>query len=457
MSHAPLNRRDFLHLAGAGLLVTTFADKLSGAAHPPASATTGPVVISTEASGRATGYAEASKIITAAGRTHVAWLDADDKNFRVRVRSLDHRTGRWSPVTDIGAAHDNHGGPALTIDSRGYLHIVYFPHHRPFRYRRSLRPHDTSAWTPEIQFGESLSYPVLLVAPDDTLIMTCRRYYEAKDHLNELELWKKPADGPWARQRVVLRSRHLDYVHFQDSLAWGSDHRTIHLSCRIYETNPVKGEAPIETLGYLCSPDAGVTWQRLDGSPVALPANADTVEILAHGGATTGRTLYAGALAVDPKGIPHLLHSIRENGIGRTYLATPAPDGSWTRRDLQNFLPPAWRDHDFVMIGAITFSTSGRATIIGTLAKLGPGEIDWAHPSNEIVRLWSDDHTRTFQSEVLGPLDPQTPHWLPNLERPTGHHAIPEEPGIIYLAGGGGSGLKDLALNNQVWWRPRNV
>jgi hypothetical protein len=456
MPPVPLHRRDFLALTGAGILSTALGGKLSGAT-PAASPAVGPDVLSHEGSGRATGYAEAPKIITAAGRTHVAWLDADAENFRVRVRTLAHDTGQWSPAYDIGAAHDNHGGPALTIDSRGYLHLVYFPHHRPFRYRRSLRPHDASAWGPEIQFGESLSYPVLLVAPDDTLILTARRYYEANDRPNEVELWRKPAAGDWERHGIIIRSRHLDYAHFQESLAWGPDHRTIHLSCRIYETNPQNGAPPIETLGYLRSPDAGVTWQRLDGSPVALAATADTVEILAHGGAATGRTLYAGALAVSPQGVPHLLHSIRETGVGRTYLATPHADRSgWLRRDLHEFLPAAWRDHDLVMVGAITFSASGRATIVATLAKLAPGESDWGHPSTEIVRLWSDDGTRTFRSEVLTPTDPKQPHWLPNLERPTGHHAIPEEPGIIYLAGDAGAGLKDLALHNQVRWRPRN-
>jgi hypothetical protein len=451
MSAPLIPRRNFLQLAGVGILAATLSDKLVAAAKTAQLPI--PFVLSNEGSGRATGYGEASKIITAAGKTHVAWLDATAETFRVRVRTLDLATNRWSPTVDIGPAHDNHGGPALTIDSQGYLHIVYFPHHRPFHYRRSLRPHDASAWSPEIIFGESLSYPVLLCAPDDTLIMTCRRYYEGNDQPNEVELWKKPAKGEWARQRVLLRSRHLDYAHFQDALAWGEDHRTIHLSCRIYETNPVKGAKPIETLGYLRSPDMGITWQKLDGSPVALPATADTVEILGHGGGDTGRTLYAGALAVSPQGVPHLLHSIRENGVGHTYLATPLADHSgWSRRDLHEFLPTAWRDHDLVMTGAITFSASGRATIIATLAKLGPGEVDWGHPSTEIVRLWSDDDTRTFKSEVLTPTDPKQPHWLPNLERPTGHHAIPEEPGIIYLAGGAGAGLKDLALNNQVWW-----
>jgi hypothetical protein len=68
--------------------------------------------------------------------------------------------------------------------------------------------------------------------------------------------------------------------------------------------------------------------------------------------------------------------------------------------------------------------------------------------------LWSDDALETFRSEVLGPLDANVPHWLPNLERPTGHHAIPAEPGIIFTSGSGGAGLDELRLNNEVWWRP---
>jgi len=449
------DRREFVRRASVGALAAALATRLPGATTREICGAD-PVVLSGAGSGRATGYGEASKIITLGDRTHVVWLDAEPAGFRVRGRTLDRRTGQWSETVTIGEAFDNHGGPGLTVDHEGYLHVVYYPHHRPFRYRRSTRPNDLSAWEAEIQFGESLSYPVLLCAPDGTLILTCRRYYEANDRLNELELWKKPPGRDWQRQGVVMRSRYLDYVHFQESTAWGPDHRTIHLSCRIYETNPRSGAPALETLGYLVSPDAGATWSRLDGAPVALPASAETVDVLLRSGGDTGRVAIAGALAVSPAGVPHLLHSVREHGTARTFLATPAPGGGWTRRDLQEFLPAAWREHDFIMTGAITFSASGRATIVGTLVKMTANESDWAHPSSQVVRLWSDDGTRTFRSEVLEPLAGHGPHWLPNLERATGHHAIPETPGIIYTAGSGGTGLNERTLNNQVWWRPSN-
>lgn len=450
-----MKRRAFLAAVGSGFVGTTLARHAFAAERARAACA---FLLSSAGCGRATGYAEASKIVTVGDRTHVAWLEATPDGFRVCIRTLDRRRGDWSPTEIVGGAQDNHGGPGLTVDSKGFLHLLYGPHHEPFRYRRSQRPNDASAWEPEIRFGDELSYPVLLCAPDDRLLMTTRRSHgdKVKDKVTpwEVELWRKPADGPWRRDRVLLRSRFGDYAHFQESLAWGPDHRTIHLACRIYETTSRPGEAPLETLGYLISPDSGRTWHRGDGAPVSLPATAESVDVLAAGGGATKRTLYSGSIAVDRRGVAHQLYSLRENGAAHSFLVTRRPGERPSRRDLNASLPERFRDWDLVMPGGMTFSASGRATIVATLAKPGTGESDWAHATNEVVRFWSDDDTRTFRSEVLGPVDPATPHWLPNLERPTGHHAIPDEPGIIFQSGGGGDGLNELTLNNGVWWRP---
>lgn len=450
-----LNRRDFIALAAGAAAASSFR---SNAAVPASHALARPFLVTSAGCGRATGYAEASKIVTVGQRTHVAWLDADEEGFWVRIRTLDRGTGTWSPATTVGTAHDNHGGPGLTVDSKGYLHLVYFPHHQPFRYRRSQRPNDASAWEPEIRFGDELSYPVLLCASDDTLLMSARRSHqrppETKHQPWELEWWAKPAGGNWRRERTVLRSRHTAYTHFMESLAWGSDGKTIHLGCRIYETTGRKDETPLQTIGYLRSPDAGKTWCRADGARVTLPATAETVDVLASGGGDTQRTLSSGAMAVNRDGVPHLLYSLREGNSAHTWLATSESGGGWTRRDLHEFLPPSLRDWDLVAPGGMTFSASGRATIVATLAKLGPGETDWAHATNDIARLWSDDGCRTFQSEVLGPAGAKRPRWMPGIERPTGHHPIPHQPGILFTAGSGGAGLTERTLNNEVWWAP---
>ncbi len=153
-----MNRRTFLVGLGA---TTVFRgqghEKGGGEAEP-----SGLLLLSREGSGRATGYAEANKIVTVGLRTHLAWLDSPKTGFKVRIQTLDHQLGVWSPVYEIGEAHDNHGGPALTRDEEGYLHLVYFPHHHSMRYRQSSRPNDASEWTEEIRFGENLTYPTLL-------------------------------------------------------------------------------------------------------------------------------------------------------------------------------------------------------------------------------------------------------------------------------------------------------
>ena len=106
----------------------------------------------------------------------------------------------------MGEAYDNHGGPALALDSKGYLHIVYYPHHHPFRYRRSKRPNDASEWGPEEQFGTKCTYPTLLCGPDNSLYLTCR---ESDVNPWAVNLYKKAPDRSWAEVGPLLRAQRI--------------------------------------------------------------------------------------------------------------------------------------------------------------------------------------------------------------------------------------------------------
>jgi hypothetical protein len=398
----------------------------------------------------------------------VVWLDAGKEGFRVRGRTLDRATGKWSDIVTIGEAQDNHGGPGMTVDSKGYLHILYYPHHGMFRYRRTVRPNDISEWTPETKFGEELSFPTLICASDDTLFLSARRGnlndkgQHSADSRVEQELWTKAPGGEWTRKSTILRSRHPDYAQFATTMAWGPDGKTIHVSTRVAEGNSMKITKPIRTVAYMVSHDLGETWTRADGTPIALPANVDTLDTLANDGGPTGPVLDSGPLAVSKDGVPYLVYSANLPGVSRFYLASPAPGLGWTRRDLTPYLPEAVRgwDINMAMGGGITFSESGRATIV--VAVLNPPKEErsllkyWGHRSCEVVRLWSDDGMKTFQSEVLGTIDPNRAHWLPNIERATGHNRVPDPAGVIFTDGPSGGGLKDLELHNGVRWQPSN-
>jgi len=410
------------------------------------------LLLSTEGCGRATGYAEANKIVTANGKTHVAWLDSSSAGFRVRIRTLAHETGRWSPVYTIGEAYDNHGGPAVAIDSRGFLHVAYYPHHHPMRYRRSRRPHDASEWTEVERFGTRCTYPTLVVGPDDSLYLTCRES-TGKQWVANLYV-RKPA-GAWRRVGSVLRSRFTGYAHFQEALAWGPGHKTLHLSCRIYE-GP---NGRCQTVGYLRSRDFGRSWRRADGQAVTLPATAETVDVIHRLGEAAsvagGQSVRCGAVAISAWGVPHILYSTADAAGGDLLLAWPGADGRWRRRSIGEQLAGALGGWLAKMPGGLSFDAEGRLWAVATMCRPGPDRKGglWGHPTNEVAWLRLGEGGKMTGAALLTVPDAARARWLPNVERPTGFNRV-ERPGILYTDGPRGGKNTERLANTVYWVRP---
>ena len=410
-----------------------------------ASADTDPFVLSNQGCGRATGYAEANKIVSTGNMMHVAWLDSAGEGFSVCVRSYDHRTQTWSPTVVVGDGHDNHGGPALTMDSEGYLHIVYFPHHHAMRYRCSTLPNDSSEWEPETSFGERLTYPTLVCGPDDTLYCTCRRSYEHKPW--QVELWKKAKDSEWVQVTTLLSSRHLGYAHFQESLCWSPLDQSLHLACRYHEKSDGKAYGRLQAIGYLRSNDFGETWTSWKGSKISLPATADDLQPLVQGGLEVGRVLRAGHIGVSNVGLPHIAYSLEIDGKGEAFLARPDDQGEWHSISLKSFLPDAYRNWSMIMPGGIVFDQKNRMYIVAQIHQAGSAQ-SWGHPTNEIVRLRGDAKGEDFDCSLLSNSNAGIPHWLPSMERPTGHNFIQGAPAVAFTAGKAGKGNSDILSND---------
>ncbi len=431
-----MRRRDFLKalpLAAAGAC----AFKTNGLAAAPDRPS--PFLLSNQGCGRATGYAETNKIVTLDGKTHVAWLDSVDGTFPVRIRTLDRNSGNWSATYTVGNAYDNHGGPALTLDSQGYLHIAYHPHHHPFRYRRSKRPNDASQWGPEEQFGTKCTYPTMLCGPDDSLYLTCR---ESDVNPWVVNLYKKPAGGTWKKIGPLLRAQRKGYSHYQEALVWGPDFRTIHLSCRIYDG----GQARV--VGYLRSPDAGKSWQRYDGTPVELPATAETVTAIASEKELKG--LRCANIAVDNDGKPHLLYCAASPAPSRAWIARPDDSGVWQSLSLQEAASTLPIKGGLTLPGCMTFDAENRLHAAMSIINPPEGESTWGHASNEVVLIQSSDQGRSFSARLVADPDSAASRWLPNLERPTGHNRV-ESPGLIYTSGPPGEKNTDM-ISNEVYW-----
>ena len=406
-------------------------------------------LLSTNGCGRATGYCLSHKIVTVGEKTHVGWLDSmADEGFVVRVRTLDRSTGVWSPTFTVGEAFDNHGGPALTVDHRGFLHILYYPHQHPFRYRRSTRPNDASEWEDEIRFGEGLTYPTLLCGPDDTLYLTCRNSAVEK---GQLELWTKPPQGRWTKQNVLAKVRFSGYSAFSEVLHLDPRELMLHLACRFHENSDRDAYGRLQRIGYMRSPDFGKTWQRSDGTALETPVTAETIETLATGGVNFNRVMNVGDVSVDGNGTPHVIYSVKEGLRSVTTLAVLREPGRWEQKSIASLLPDDRRDMSLANACGLVFAPGGEMTVTAHSQQLAAGDEEWGHASNEVVQLVSSDRGATFQFHQVSPPNPKASHWLANVERPGLFHSRSSEPGLIYTEGPPGPHLKDI-LSNEVWW-----
>jgi hypothetical protein len=440
-----MRRRTFLRDLAVGAAGVTWMASRARTASAADSKQAERFKLSDHGCGRATGYAETNKIITLGDKTHVAWLDSQDKGFHVRVRTLDRPTGRWSPTYTVGKAFDNHGGPALAADSKGHLHIVYYPHHHPFRYRRSTRPNDASQWEAEVQFGKRCTYPTLVVGRDDTLYLTCRESSKTEPWV--VNLYVKRPDGGWRGPRTIMKASGPAYAHFQEALAWGPDHRTLHLSTRMY-----RGTA--HTVAYMQSADLGKTWRRFDGRPIKLPATSSTIDVIAQNHTKRDLGYRCGSIAVDAAGTPHVLYSqIRPHPPG-VWIATPGKNGEWHKRSLVPDVAKALPGWFATMPGGMAFGKDRRIFVALTVTPIdllkNPEYKAWGNSQHEVLWLESCDRGKTFAGKMVSKLDSTRAHWLPNVERPTGHNQV-GVPGLIYTAGGPGEKNTQVVSNGVHW------
>ena len=170
-----------------------------------ATAETHRALISEIGSERATS-GNGNKIVTFDGKTHIVWQDSIDEGYFARVRTLRNASGEWSPIYTLGKGRDNHARPTITVDSKGYLHVIIGGHHSGLQYRRSVRPNDASEWTPVEAFGKT-TYPLLICGPDDTLYLTGRHDAGWKG----IDFYARPPGKKW-QHRGLLVTKQKRYL-----------------------------------------------------------------------------------------------------------------------------------------------------------------------------------------------------------------------------------------------------
>ena len=382
--------------------------------------------LSTTGSTRGTAYTMSNKIVTLGSRTHVAWLDAVSKTT---VATYDNEKHEWLGQWLVGEGHDNHGGPALTADSQGYLHIVFGPHGGEFQYFRSARPNDASEWVSMGLFGVTGTYPSLVCDSDDTLHCT----YRGLTVPLKLTYQRHPLNGEWSEPVALVEAAVPDgYTQYTNALAVGADD-SLHLVFHVYDLHPAAGKA----VGYLRSTDAGDSWALADGTPVDLPFSPKKPGMVEQGPELDMR---ACNVALSPEGHPYF--------IAAHFETTPSLTRLW------HWDGQAWQSTD--LTPAIQEQLPGGGTSRGTLSFDASGGL-WvaleAGGKNEegdsiswIAVLYSADRGETFAAVLASPPSPggDVRNWYPSLERQTNHHEV-GVPHLVYTCGVKGKDNSDPA------------
>ncbi len=417
-----------------------------------------------------------NKIITYRGKTHVAWLDSTEEGFVAVVRTLDRSTWKWSPTYTLGKVPDDHGRPALTIDSRGYLHAVYGIHHDQVPYRRSKRPNDASEWSDVEIFGGGLTYPTFVCGPNDELYLTGRFGWKG------VRLYVKPPDENWIdRDLIITRSADcFSYAAFHEGLAWGPDHRTLHLSCQFFQGKSKKTLhwGTVKSVNYMVSRDFGHTWERADGSRIDIPATVSTMDVHAADESFDPKPglRNTGAIVVDSKNRPYVLYYRNTpSKPGQVFLVTLDHEDRWQHLPLQAALDKFYSGWAVVDCRAgLTITADDRICMALTLAPIKHPDAHWdgkpleryfhepAYWQNFFPKIrracWleSSDGVRTFFSKDVLPENSNVAHLQQSIEMPTGFNTIPAafSPGLLYHTGVS-TNPDGCLINNDVYFVQR--
>jgi hypothetical protein len=169
------------------------------------------------------------------GKTHIAWGEAtppesDIPGVPAMVATYDHTTGTLGEPELIGYGpppNDIHNTPSITIDSKGYLHVLTGTHGATFRYAQSLEPDDASGgFTDPKPVGEDLrqTYIGMVCDENDNLHLVFRiwrrddgLYFPDGIYAN-LGYQTKPHDGDWSDVTILVAAAFSEYSIFYHRL-----------------------------------------------------------------------------------------------------------------------------------------------------------------------------------------------------------------------------------------------
>jgi hypothetical protein len=214
-----------------------------------------------------------NSLVTQGDTQYVAYYDAQ-RYLVLGKRALGAtqwtvRRSAWQ-----GNAADAHNAISIMVDGAGYLHVSWDHHNNALRYARGVAPGSLELGPKQSMVGvdeAEVSYPEFYRLPNGNLLFFYRLGGSGRGDLiiNRYDV----ATQRWTRLHTNLITgegkRNAYWQAFLDHLG------TLHLSWVWRESPDV---ASNHDMAYARSRDGGVTWERSDGTPYALPISAASAE-----------------------------------------------------------------------------------------------------------------------------------------------------------------------------------
>ncbi|WP_217363498.1 BNR repeat-containing protein [Duganella dendranthematis] len=214
-----------------------------------------------------------NSLVTQGDTQYVAYYDAQ-RYLVLGKRALGAtqwtvRRSAWQ-----GNAADAHNAISIMVDGAGYLHVSWDHHNNALRYARGVAPGSLELGPKQSMVGvdeAEVSYPEFYRLPNGNLLFFYRLGGSGRGDLiiNRYDV----ATQRWTRLHTNLITgegkRNAYWQAFLDHLG------TLHVSWVWRESPDV---ASNHDMAYARSRDGGVTWERSDGTPYALPISAASAE-----------------------------------------------------------------------------------------------------------------------------------------------------------------------------------
>ena len=239
-----------------------------------------PILISDKCIGFSAHSGIPSSVVSRNGKVHVVWAEATEPEenapgvptFVVTYDSSAKTLGVPALVGYGPPANDVHNTPSITMDSKGYLHVLVGTHGRTFKYARSLQPNDAGGgWTEPEDLGLGLrqTYVGFVCDKEDVLHVVFRlwrddrTFFPASLYATLAHMKKKPGE-PWTQPQILVVPPFSEYSVFYHRLTIDPAGR-LFLSYDYWSTYWFyRTDHRGDRRALMMSPDGGASWQLAD-------------------------------------------------------------------------------------------------------------------------------------------------------------------------------------------------